>query len=409
MAAIVEESYPAPQWLDRTFLQTALREGLRRGSLDVNTLSIKLATKPGDNYLSQMFRVTANVVSRRKSAEDLSFVIKSLPKGENTLKFCSETQMFAREIEMLSDTLPMFNRILAEIQQPKLSAKLFFLQTDPEEILVLEDLCRSGYRSVNRLEYLDLPHAKLVAQHLALFHAASLAAFKKNPSLKESYFSSFWSVQPDFSEKFLNVGIDSLRECLKRWKILPEVLEKFEKIDPVVSLQKLLTASSKKDDEFVVLNHGDPWTSNFMFKYTDQQPTDMRFVDFQISCVNSPVYDLLYFINTSLQLDIRTEKVDEILETYYKKLAETCGKLNIPLNLSFDELSKTYYEKLFFGFFVGISVVPFMSIPSEETKDLNDYLNSDSGNANLDMYLNDNFKKAAETLLPYYLDHGMLD
>lgn len=64
-----------------------------------------------------------------------------------------------------------------------------------------------------------------------------------------------------------------------------------------------------------VLNHGDFWINNMMYKYDDDddeslRPRDIRLVDLQLVRFSSPCLDLQYFITTSAQQEVRTTAAD---------------------------------------------------------------------------------------------------
>ena len=80
---------------------------------------------------------------------------------------------------------------------------------------------------------------------------------------------------------------------------------------------------------FTVLNHGDDWINNMMFKLDDQGNTvDFKFLDFQMSFWGSPAADLFYFIMSSIRDDIKVVHFDEIIEYYHEILVESLKKLN---------------------------------------------------------------------------------
>jgi len=102
----------------------------------------------------------------------------------------------------------------------------------------------------------------------------------------------------------------------------------FEKITK--NLQRLLdnfrsvcvaAAKPKKGDRYVVLNHGDMWTNNFMYAYGNASqpavPTRAIFVDFQLSFYGSPACDLNFFLNTSIKLELLKERREDLIKVYY--------------------------------------------------------------------------------------------
>jgi len=78
------------------------------------------------------------------------------------------------------------------------------------------------------------------------------------------------------------------------------------------------------EGEFRVLNHGDAWCNNFMFQHDKTgKLLETYFVDLQMSRFSSPAQDLLYFILSSTQLDIKIAKFDYLIMYYHEKLTES--------------------------------------------------------------------------------------
>jgi hypothetical protein len=78
-----------PRWLNKDFINKALKpEG--DSSVEVDTYDITRATAPGDNYLSDMYRVTASV-TRGFGPEVMSFIVKCSRESEdvNEVRDCS--------------------------------------------------------------------------------------------------------------------------------------------------------------------------------------------------------------------------------------------------------------------------------------------------------------------------------
>ncbi len=61
----------------------------------------------------------------------------------------------------------------------KLNSRSIKFETEPYEILVLDDLSGFGYMMKDRKMGIDLEHAKLVLSKLAKFHAASAIQYEK--------------------------------------------------------------------------------------------------------------------------------------------------------------------------------------------------------------------------------------
>lgn len=102
-----------------------------------------------------------------------------------------------------------------------------------------------------------------------------------------------------------------------------------------------------KEGELNVLNHGDLWISNILFK---NEKNDMRMLDFQFSCISHPVQDLYYFMMHSLNENDRIDKFEIVLEKYHD-----CLNKNLKM-LKWDKVvpsKREFMEEMFQKIFVA--------------------------------------------------------
>jgi len=137
-----------PKWLTTEYFTTALRQGLKHPNLAIKTMNIAPAGAVGDNYASLMYRATFDIQKTPTAAtEKLSVVVKTMPRGEEVEEFMKEDSIFKKEAKMLMEVMPKVNKMLADVfpDQEPLSAKCLYFGTEPEEVLILEDLKELGF------------------------------------------------------------------------------------------------------------------------------------------------------------------------------------------------------------------------------------------------------------------------
>lgn len=92
-------------------------------------------------------------------------------------------------------------------------------------------------------------------------------------------------------------------------------------------------------EPYVTITHQDLWVNNFMIKYDKKIITSNKFVDFQGCTYDSPVRDLLFFLFTSVQLDILQNQLDNFMEYYHQYFEKTLEDLGCPT----DEFSEDHF------------------------------------------------------------------
>lgn len=102
---------------------------------------------------------------------------------------------------------------------------------------------------------------------------------------------------------------------------------------------------------FQVLNHGDLWLNNMMFKSDEENnPIAVSMIDFQMSFWATPSIDLLYFIITSVMDDIKVDRFDDLIEFYHEHLSSALKKLNFDQYIpTLSELQSDLLDKGYAG------------------------------------------------------------
>ena len=197
---------------------------------------------------------------------------------------------------------------------------------------------------------MDLVHAKLLMSKIARYHAASVILHSQDNTVFNKFnkgmFNRKVTTFNPYYEAYLAAAIDQISQWGTEYDKYVKKLIKLQK----VFTEKATALFDLNENHFHVPNHGDLWTNNTMFLYKDEQPIYVLMADFQLSSWNSPVFDLIYFFNTSLHEDIRETAQDELIQVYHENLEETLRKLNYRGKIiTLAELELQFMEKQLFG------------------------------------------------------------
>ncbi|KAH8355580.1 hypothetical protein KR200_009072, partial [Drosophila serrata] len=310
-----------PVWMT----QELFREFLDRDFPDLKTIkSFQLETTggKGENYTTLLLRANFKLELKDGSQQSTSYMAKILPNNGNRQNV-KTWQLFEKEGTTYGQYVPEFEQMYRDAGTEITFGAHYYEFKEPldEEVIVLEDLGRRGFRNVNRQSGLDLAHSEAVLAKLAQFHAASAVRYQLKGAFPAVYDRNLCSKQDDFKE-FRNTQIKAFVEAMPLYEAsdLAQSVESFGRQAEDMFQQY----APQIEGEFRVLNHGDAWCNNFMFQYdeTTGKLSEIYFVDLQMSRFSSPAQDLLYFILSSTQLDIKIAKFDYLIKYYHDNLTE---------------------------------------------------------------------------------------
>ncbi|XP_077275264.1 uncharacterized protein LOC143904443 isoform X2 [Temnothorax americanus] len=400
-----------PAWLNLCFVEKILRKSEGDNSIQVIDIFSKPATAKGDNYTSDMIRVTAEFSRDQggsKITEKKSIIVKISPIVEGIRQDLIESSgIFHTEILMMSDTLDKMNKLLGP--EHRLSGKGLYVQNKNPTLLVMEDLAPLGFRMADRLSGLDLAHTILALDGLARFHAASVAICEKEPKQKEMYVKGMFNEQypPEMSNFFI-MSVKALADEVANWPGMKKYSEKIAKLtDHIYKIG--INATKPCEDEFNVINHGDFWVNNMLFKYDNNgKPIQHICVDFQLCVYTSPAIDLQYFLSTSPSPDVIENKKDVLLNEYLSALSATLKQLGCKTQPpTIEELKAALKRRASYGMIASFSVLPIVLCCKTEAKDFDEILSNGSfSNPGLK---GENYKKLMMKRLPMYDECGLLD
>uniref|UniRef100_A0A905QWS3 CHK kinase-like domain-containing protein n=3 Tax=Rhodnius prolixus TaxID=13249 RepID=A0A905QWS3_RHOPR len=375
----------------------------------------KPAMEKGENYCSVIMRYRLEIVycSGEKSVK--YFIIKKLPPSEAQEKFLQEFSFFRNEIHMYSKVLKGMKTLMAEFEDRRETLWCEMITYTPYDMIVLDDLQDQNFVMMNRKENLDFDHSMLVMRTLGRYHAMSKILLKRL-LIYPNDFGSFLFSQPLLVNICFISSLTVLEEAVKKswgdkWTHLPERLrkvksqtqEKLSKLDPV------------DESRFNVLNHGDCWTNNMMFKHVEgtNTPCAVKYIDYQLSHYNSFAWDLTYFLYNSTRPDIRRAKYKELLTAYHQSLINNLKYFNYEENdtPTLDKVMEEMERLEFVGFLLLISIHVMTTADTTEAMDLEKILKNldkPSEGINVDMFCSLKYRNCIEDDLHYFIKKGII-
>lgn len=295
----------------------------------------------------------------------------------------------------------------------KLSPECFRInETHHPRYFVFEDLKHCGYVNVDRRVGLDVRHMELAFKKLAKWHAATAQLAQVDPATMEKH--QFRNVCPDVNNfhAFFEKSMRTAGETIKTWPGCEVYGEKLQVLaDSIIA--KCCDVFTKDINAFNVLNHGDVWLSNIMFKNDPEgRPTDAVFVDYAVGYYGSPGIDLSYLLFTSNAETNTEDDWDALLRLYHTELVANLkklgyiGKLPSLLDIYIEYLRKSYY-----GMMISLFVIPLRLIDDTENSDLGNLLGIEPKNIAFRKMLfgTPKYRDFIEPLLKFWDRKGLLD
>uniref|UniRef100_A0A0A9Y152 Putative GMP synthase [glutamine-hydrolyzing] n=3 Tax=Lygus hesperus TaxID=30085 RepID=A0A0A9Y152_LYGHE len=402
--------------MDKEWLETIMkRHDKDRSVCRIISAEYEPAVQEGENYSSVVLRAKFRVVLGSGRETTKFAIIKKIIEVEEQAKLLSEWSVFKVETKIFSEVIFHMKRLMDEYQDRNDILWCELIGYNPYDTIILEDLNYENFRVANRRDNLDLPHCLLVLKSLGRFHAMSRVLLSKglisNDDLKPMYMTS----DSTFTSRLIKGGLTQASTVMaSSWS--PEWKETSVRIadDVEGSIGRLQELAKINEDTYVVLNHGDMWIANLMFKYSpldETEPIAVRFIDFQLCHYNSYGWDIIYFMYSSIKPDERREHFDLALETYHQSLVSTLEFYGNDEGAPSLEDMKSEIERLdYFAFMVLTCVYPVVSADTTEALDMDkisreaDYVAA----YNPEIYKSDKFKDAVSPELRTYMDNGVI-
>uniref|UniRef100_A0A182ISP3 CHK domain-containing protein n=1 Tax=Anopheles atroparvus TaxID=41427 RepID=A0A182ISP3_ANOAO len=321
---------PETKFVNSLFLTNLIQSQYGESEVKIKAYEIEPASADiNDPYArSSMNRILIKYISKENPSDTvITFVAKIKPTEGLLVEQFKKADVFEKEIVLYKSVLPSMVTLIAKLGSViELAPQLIYSSETPSDLVVLEDLTVRGYSVENQALGLSLEQSKMAVEKLAFFHAASAMMLEENAQVFARFSKgTFHSEYKDRLGYFPDtVGI--VAEMAAELGLSDTVAEKLKKL-PAKTLQKAIAAFESDIKGFKVLNHGDFWTNNIMFKYQGKELVDAIFVDFQNCVVGSPIIDLVYFLASTPAYDVLQQHKDELVFTYHETLVLLLQKM----------------------------------------------------------------------------------
>ncbi|KYM98291.1 PREDICTED: uncharacterized protein LOC108777664 [Cyphomyrmex costatus] len=317
------------------------------------TKSIKLSapkfhitegTNKGDNYVSLVCRATIEGIAEDGEDEKIQLILKTTRTLDTDEMLTSSrvTDMFQRELFFYKEVLPIFKETLKDRGGiiDRFPILYDVSEESNKEILMLEDLTPQGFVMATS-KILDYPHLSLALRCLGEFHAYSFITRVADPisfeklKMKEHLFTQkLYDNSEDKQKNMLKVLIDVIFQALANED--KHYIERYQRFLENMMSNMIDAVDGKAAEPYAVVNHGDSWTNNMLFKYDQENnPCDLRFIDLQICRYASPVLDIVYMLFCCCTQETRSKYFDQVIDEYYEALSRCIERAGYDPNILF--------------------------------------------------------------------------
>lgn len=353
------------KFVNSLFLKNLLENKLNQKEVKIKTYTVEDSSENGRTYT----RATINRIFVRYSSastpdEVISFVTKIKPtKGELSDEFKLSGD-FDKEVQVYKAVLPALGNVLKTIgEKIDFTPDVVTVFNLPTDGIVFEEVTNRGYHIQFEKTGLNFEQSILALQKLACFHATSVMLIT-NSSVNLERFSK-GTFHNDFNSKleYFTTAFRLVADNCNAFGIDRDIQQKLKEFSPR-AIPKVIEDYTSSMKGFRVLNHGDFYTRNIFFKYKGNDLKDVLFVDFQNATIGTPLIDLLYFLTSSVAVDVLASSRDELIFAYHDALSSLLRNLEyegyIP---SLNDLQVEILRRSSLEMYFALTLGPYLRTP----------------------------------------------
>lgn len=101
-----------PDFISKAFFEKALKHGLSNNSIKITDLNVGMGLSAGDNYCSEIYRAAVTYTKSGIENNKISLIVKAMPFLEHRGPVLEELEVFDKEVEMYTKTIPRMSKII---------------------------------------------------------------------------------------------------------------------------------------------------------------------------------------------------------------------------------------------------------------------------------------------------------
>lgn len=178
------------------------------------------------------------------------------------------------------------------------------------------------------------------------------------------------------------------------------------------------------NDKWIVMCHGDLWINNLMFqKDLNGKVVNVKLLDLQTPRYTNPVIDILQFLYSSTEKELRLNHLDQLIFDYRESLIENLKIYLIPkhsekmqeLEAEFtcENIKTQFQSHSIYGLGISFWLLPAVTfhpecIPNLDNVTMNDFQSNKQEDLISTLHTNEYHTRLREVVLEYY-SNGYLD
>ena len=370
---------------NKQFFKEIIQNHYNDSTLQIIDFEVNSGIGKGENYFSVILRALIHWQRNNLERGEEHLVIKTMSKEMSALKMTTKGKLFDIENMYYCEIVPMYKSIL-NIRGIHITSRLAptYLKCKNPNVVILEDLTPLGFRLGDRRNGGDFNHGLLLVKALARNQALSIAIDRKIPGYFEDKVSKVF-----LNEDFLSKPLKEHVELLEQWPEFQEYVGRIQAKSHEEILE-ILNAGKLKS-----ICQGDCWMNNMLFRYdeTTGAPIEVCLLDFQYYFWGSLVFDVIYFMYTSLSPHVLEHKkhilIDEYIDEFHKWMSDLGEELG---EFTRENILKDFKKLQYLGVILVMTVLYINTCEPKDALNFGNYI-ADEGIIQRNKLRNDPFYK----------------